>query len=129
MPYTALALSNVLPVYQTLAVAEGVPSGPPIQQYILTPTSEGASLNYGGLFDTITNFSNPHCSHRDGHNIDIGMSQYKASPYKTELMTALDQAIVNAGFSYPKSSESPSATALEQADPNYHWHLQYPGGF
>lgn len=129
MPHTALALSNVVPVYQTLAVAAGVPSGPPIQQYILTPTSEGASLNYGGLFDTKTDFSNPHCSHRDGHDIDIGMSQYKASPYKTELMGALDYAIQLAGFSYPAAHESPDATAAQQAQSGYHWHLRYPGGF
>lgn len=107
-------LVDALINYNNIASTNGVPTGS-----IVTPNSEAASLQYGGLFDIGKNFSNPHCTHRDGKNIDIGMSAFASSPYKTTLLDALEQGFLMSGFDFPVSYESPD-------DPtSTHWHAEY----
>lgn len=91
----------------------GVPTGS-----IVKPNSEGASLQYGGLFDINKDFSTPHCRHREGKSLDIGMSLFANSPYKTDLLDALEAAFLGQGFAFPFSGERPS-------DPSStHWHAE-----
>lgn len=107
-------LVDALIDYNINAATAGVPAGS-----IVKPKSEGASLQYGGLFDIYKNFSTPHCNHRSGRNIDIGMSAFASNPYRTILLTTLKEAFLNAGFSFPVSYEHPD-------DPtSNHWHAEY----
>lgn len=41
-----------------------------------TINSGGASLPWGGLFDINQNWNQPHCSHRQGNEIDFGLSSF-----------------------------------------------------
>lgn len=106
--------------YQTDSASAGVPSGS-----IVKPNSEALSLQYGGLFDINKNFSNPHCQHRAGLDIDIGMANFQASAYEGDLTDALKTALANAGYVFPNLSESPDATPAEQSQSGYHWHAHY----
>lgn len=86
---------------------------------IVRPKSEGASLKYGGLFDVNKNFINPHCTHREGTDIDIGMSLFNASSYSSDLKNALEGALLDAGFTFPVPIERPAYL------PSTHWHSKY----
>lgn len=107
-------LTDALIEYNLRAAAYSVPT-----PNIVIPKSEGASLQYGGLFDINKNFNIPHCNHRDGNNIDIGMSRFASSAYKSSLLQALEEAFINNGFSFPVSYESPGDVTSN------HWHAQY----
>lgn len=73
---------------------------------------------YGGIFDIGKKFQTPHCSHRFGRNADLSMSVFNGSAYKTQLLTALNTALTDNGFSFPVSGESPTNPTAS------HWHVQ-----
>ncbi|MEK2646074.1 hypothetical protein [Bdellovibrio sp. BCCA] len=123
MQYNAgVALITALDDYQIKSAADGIPTGS-----IVKPNSEALSLKYGGIFDIGKNYSNPHCQHRSGLDIDIGMANFQASSYHTQLVANLEDKLLAAGYTFPEGSESPYATPTEQSQPGYHWHAHYDG--
>lgn len=81
--------------------------------------SQGASLPFGGLFDTKQDWLNPHCGHRDGKTIDISVNTASTNIHLTSReKTALDKAIRFSGLIFYVPEESPTN---RNAD---HWHVQ-----
>lgn len=86
--------------------------------------SEGVSLQFGGLFDVERNWNHPHKRHRQGEDIDIGMSLLKNHPNQNELMDILERRLIGAGFTFDVRFEGPKATAEEVNKPLFHWHAR-----
>ena len=85
---------------------------------ILNPTpvrSTGATLSRGGLFDTGQNWTPPHCGHRNGETMDIGLRDFTGTQGIFEKI-ALEHAARNAGLKFWVVGERP------QDDAANHWH-------
>lgn len=79
--------------------------------------SQGASLQYGGLFDINKDWQSPHCGHRNGRDIDISLSTFNnGSAYL--LKKVLAERIIDSGFRTPVLKESPDYIFAD------HWHLR-----
>jgi hypothetical protein len=79
------------------------------------PTINYTSLNliYGGLFDINATWTPPHCGHRLGNEVDLGLSNIPLQDRR-----ALAQAIKDNSFFFSYSPESPGNPSTN------HWHLQ-----
>lgn len=100
-------------LFKQLAIENDIP-----EIEIPTLKSEGASLSWGGLFDINQNWHAPHCSHRNGTDIDISMSPFTNSPYKNQLKLSLQKALSKNQLSFPVTVESPSNISAT------HWHTR-----
>lgn len=90
--------------------------------------SEGVSLQFGGLFDIYRDWDKPHKSHRQGVDIDIGMSILKKHPRMGTLMEILDKKMRINGFKFVEKKESFEANITEVFKDGFHWHATYPDG-
>ncbi len=75
--------------------------------------SEGASLFDGGLYDVNKNWMSPHCTHRQGTNIDISFSNFRSMGY-SRSERALAERILLKAF---------RRNALSSYTEANHWHF------
>lgn len=118
-------LQVALQSYVSEAVSDLIPNSP---NSFYPLKSEGASLQFGGLFDIDRDWDISHKRHRQGVDIDIGMSLLKAHTHTSELMDILDQALRDYGFIFDVRAESILAYPSEVVQTYFHWHVRYPFG-
>lgn len=117
-------VENLVSLFIEHSIASGVPK-PDIPNLY----SEGANLEWGGLYDIKGNLMPSHCGHRNGRQIDLSLSSINASENRKVLKLALKRAVVGAGLNFPYAFESPDP----QPDPENpgvlieanHWHVAY----
>jgi hypothetical protein len=104
-------VATMISKFRQLASLKGVPDAAlPILE------SQGASLNWGGLFDTDKDWHPSHCGHRRGDQMDLSLTPL-GRVYRQQLKDALEEAAKRAKLEFPYISESP-------LDPNAnHWHV------
>jgi hypothetical protein len=88
--------------------------------------SEAVSLPHGGLFDINDDWSQPHCSHREGKSIDLSLSKLTAAEQKV-----LADAVITAGLHFYRLESPGVQTCLPGQKPHEdvctdHWHASVP---
>jgi hypothetical protein len=91
---------------------------PPDVDTLTSIESQGASLPWGGLLDMNQDWVTPHCGHRDGKTIDLGIRTLSE-----EEKGILNEAVLNAGLYFYYAPESPFYNSGEDPIPD-HWHVQ-----
>lgn len=98
------AVADFAEDYSILTGAVGDKSPTPLR-------SEAASLPLGGIFDIDLDWTEPHCGHRNGLNVDLSLSNTTGLE-----RAAMQVAAIDAGLAFYYVPESPS-------NPNTnHWH-------
>lgn len=97
----------------------------PIPQSAITAiNSEGASLYWGGRFDFNGNWKGSHVCHREGEEMDIGLSNFIGA-FGAEKRELLNNYLTEIGerFYYPVAHESPNPVPNDE-EPVTHWHIR-----
>jgi len=107
-PFNHFAQMNVIEALKRLVqdVQTYLPSALPLR-------FNDMSLVSGGLLDISRNWSKPHCSHRNGMIVDLGIKQMATSPASRDYLEALCR---KQGFSLAEE---------DSGGTNWHWHLTY----